>query len=171
MAAAARISGTAILASLAVAPIEFKDASNVAMDVGLLTLHDGAPLDPAAIAEEGLEAALRAAAQDNAQLLLRSLFELPVERDHNAGALVRCQAPGCARAAENSFAPLSPPHARPPPPPSPPPPQALLLLFARAVLWLTLFDASNGACPPWGLFSLCFASPPMKKQNVWHSSY
>ena len=85
----ARVSGTALLASLqsAAPPIAYKDASNVAMDIGLLAVFDGAPLAP--FAAGGFEDTLRAAAQDNAQLLIKTLFELPVERDPEAGKLVR----------------------------------------------------------------------------------
>ena len=82
-----RVSGTALLASLApvVRPIAYKDFSNVAIDIGLLSACDGAPLPPAG--PSALEEALRAAAEENAQLLVRALFELPVERDAEAGNL------------------------------------------------------------------------------------
>lgn len=84
-----RISGTALLASLApaVRPIDYKDASNVTIDIGLLSAVDGAPLERLAAAD--FEESLRASAQDTAQLLIKSLFELPVERDAEAGNLVR----------------------------------------------------------------------------------
>jgi hypothetical protein len=90
-AAAGGLSGTAMLAALeaaaAGAAVQYKDASNVALDLGLCVAYDAAPLDPAAYAA-GREAALLQAAAENAQLLVRGLFELPAEEDALHGATV-----------------------------------------------------------------------------------
>ena len=67
--------------------VQYKDASNTALDAGLLVAFDSAPLDPAAYAS-GREAAMLQAATENAQLLVRALFELPAEEDAQHGATV-----------------------------------------------------------------------------------
>ena len=78
------LSGTAMLseleASAALAQVRYKDASNVALDVGLCVAFDAAPLDPAAYTRNR-EAALLQSARENAQLLVRAFFELPAAED------------------------------------------------------------------------------------------
>jgi regulator of ribosome biosynthesis len=48
-------------------------------DLGLLAAFDSHPVDPAAFAEDA-EAALEELATENTQLLIKRIFELPVEK-------------------------------------------------------------------------------------------
>ena len=85
------LSGTELLRSLelqaAGPPVQYKDATNVALDLGLCVAFDAAPLDPAAYAA-GREAALLQSAAENAQLLVRGFFEMPAEEDALHGPTV-----------------------------------------------------------------------------------
>lgn len=64
-------------AASATGSIEYKEASGVTFDMGLMAAFDAHPLDPAAMATDK-EAALMAAATGNVQLLVKQIFELPI---------------------------------------------------------------------------------------------
>ena len=85
------VSGEALLAAAAartaVDAATYK-ADDLTYDVGLLAAFDAHPVDPAALAADR-EAALLHVATENAQLLIKRGFELPVEMT-STGPVVRC---------------------------------------------------------------------------------
>lgn len=84
------VSGEALLAAVAAraAPdTAVYKADDLTYDVGLLAAFDAHPVDPAALAADR-EAALLRVATENAQLLVKRVFELPVEMT-STGPVVR----------------------------------------------------------------------------------
>jgi hypothetical protein len=84
------LSGASILAgaSASSSSLSYKD-DDLQYDLALLTATDTHPLDPVALATDK-EEALRDAATANAQLLIKRIFELPVEPTES-GPVVRPQ--------------------------------------------------------------------------------
>jgi hypothetical protein len=85
------LSGAAMLAASSAAaamPVLALKADDLAYDLGLMAAFDPHPLDPTAFAADK-EGTLAQLAQANTQLLVKRLFELPVEKTE-VGPVVSC---------------------------------------------------------------------------------
>jgi hypothetical protein len=121
----APLSGAMLLETLgggAAPGLTFKNDGGLLFDVGLLALSDPAPVDPSALAADR-EKELRRVATENTQLLIKQIFELPVEMT-DVGPVVRRGGGGGGKRGGPRNADWNPPFLLPPPSPS-------LLTFPR----------------------------------------
>jgi hypothetical protein len=101
------LSGSAMLeAAAAAAPAIAYKADDLTYDLGRLVARDAHPVDPAALAADR-EATLQRVATENAQLLIKHVFELPVQSTDDgpvvSSALHTLVAPGWISASWRRF--------------------------------------------------------------------